>query len=112
VTTPSEAAGAAVARTARLAREAGVRVTGLVANMTAWRCPGCGRETRLYEADAAERLVTDTGLSRWADVPFDPRLAVATDGGRPFAIVDPDAPASRAFRELADRLEEEVGPLA
>jgi ATP-binding protein involved in chromosome partitioning len=101
VTTPSEAA-----------REAGVRVTGLVANMTAWRCPGCGRETRLYEADAAERLVTDTGLSRWADVPFDPRLAVATDGGRPFAIVDPDAPASRAFRELADRLEEEVGPLA
>jgi ATP-binding protein involved in chromosome partitioning len=112
VTTPSEAARAAVARTARLAREAGVRVTGLVANMTAWRCPGCGRETRLYEADAAERLVTDTGLSRWADVPFDPRLAVATDGGRPFAIVDPDAPASRAFRELADRLEEEVGPLA
>jgi ATP-binding protein involved in chromosome partitioning len=109
VTTPSEAARAAVARSARLAREAGIRVTGLVANMTAWRCPECGGETRLYEADGAERLADDTGLARWADVPFDPRLAVATDSGRPFAIVDPEAPVSRAFRDLADRLEAEIG---
>ena len=109
VTTPSEAARAAVARSARLAREAGVPVTGLVANMTAWRCPECGRETRLYEADGAGRLAFDTGLACWADVPFDPRLAMATDSGRPFAIVDPEAPASRAFRDLADRLEAEIG---
>lgn len=109
VTTPSEAARAAVGRSARLAREAGVRVTGLVANMTVWRCPECGRESRLYEADAAERLAADTGLSCWADIPFDPRLAVATDGGRPFATVDPDAPASVAFQKLADRLEAEIG---
>jgi ATP-binding protein involved in chromosome partitioning len=109
VTTPSEAARAAVARSARLAREAAIRLTGLVANMTAWRCPECGRETPLYETDGAERLAGDTGLVQWADIPFDPRLAVATDGGRPFAIVEPDAPASRAFRDLADRLEAEIG---
>lgn len=109
VTTPSEAARAAVARSARLAREAGVPTTGLVANMTAWRCPACGRESRLYEADGAERLAADTGLARWAEIPFDPRLAVATDGGHPFAIVDPEAPAGVAFRLLADRLEAEIG---
>ncbi|HKY61525.1 MAG TPA: P-loop NTPase [Gemmatimonadota bacterium] len=109
VTTPSEAARAGVARSARLAREAGIRVTGLVANMTAWRCPECGRETRLFEADGAGRLAADTGLARWAEIPFDPRLAVATDDGRPFAIVEPDAPASRALRALADRLEAEIG---
>jgi ATP-binding protein involved in chromosome partitioning len=109
VTTPSEAARRAVARSARLVREAGFRVTGLVANMTTWSCPECGRETPLYAADGAERLAGDTGLARWAEIPFDPRLAVATDEGRPFAIVDPDAPVSRAFRDLADRLEAEIG---
>jgi ATP-binding protein involved in chromosome partitioning len=109
VTTPSEAARAAVARSARLAREAEIRVTGLVANMTAWRCPGCGRETPLYEADGAGRLASDSGLARWAEIPFDPRLAAATDGGRPFAIVEPNSPASREFRDLADRLEAEIG---
>lgn len=109
VTTPSEAARAAVARSARLAREAAIRVTGLVANMTAWCCPECGRETPLHETDGTERLAGDTGLARWAQIPFDPRLAMATDGGRPFAIVEPGAPASRAFRDLADRLEAEIG---
>lgn len=109
VTTPSEAARRAVARSARLAREAGLEAIGLVANMTGWRCPDCGGETPLYAAGGAERLAVDTGLARWADIPFDPRLAVATDDGRPFVLVDPDAPASRALRELARRLEAEIG---
>ena len=109
VTTPSEAARAAVVRSAGLARESGIAATGLVVNMTAWRCPECGAETRLYEADGGGRLAADTGLARWAEIPFDPRLAVATDGGRQFAIVEPEAPASRAFRALAERFVAEIG---
>ena len=76
---------------------------------TPGRCPECGAETRLYEADGGGRLAADTGLARWAEIPFDPRLAVATDGGRPFAIVEPEAPASRAFRALAERFVAEIG---
>ncbi len=109
VTTPSEAARAVVTRSVRLAREAGIARLGVVANMTAWRCPGCGRETALYDADGAERLAEETGLSVWAEIPFDPRLASATDAGRPFIRVEPEAPASRALRDLAARLVSEIG---
>ncbi|MGH7572819.1 MAG: P-loop NTPase [Gemmatimonadota bacterium] len=113
VTTPSEAARAAVARSARLAREAGIARLGLVANMTAWRCPDCGRETALFLADGAGRLAGETGLPVWAEIPFDPRLASATDAGRPFIRVAPEAPASQALRDLAARLvSETLGPEA
>lgn len=110
VTTPSEAARAVVTRSVRLAREAGIARLGLVANMTAWRCPECDRETPLYDAEGAERLAEETGLSVWAEIPFDPRLASATDAGRPFVRVEPEAPASRALRDLAARLVSEIGP--
>jgi len=109
VTTPSEAARAVVTRSVRLAREAGIARLGLVANMTAWRCPECDRETALYDAEGAERLAEETGLSVWAEIPFDPRLASATDAGRPFIRVEPEAPASRALRDLAARLVSEIG---
>lgn len=109
VTTPSEMARAVVARSARLLGEAGAR-TGLVTNMTELVCPDCGRRTPLYQDDGARRLAADTGLDEWARIPFDPRLATATDGGEPLALTDPRAEASRALTSLARRLLEEVAP--
>lgn len=109
VTTPSEMARAVVARSARLLREAGVR-TGLVTNMTDLVCPDCGRRTPLYREDGARRLAADAGLEEWARVPFDPRLATATDGGEPLVLAHPGTEAGRALSDLAARLLEEVEP--
>lgn len=108
VTTPSEMARSVVARSARLVREAGVPAVALVSNMTELVCPDCGRREPLYREDGARRLARDTGLEEWARVPFDPRLASATDGGRPLVLSDPDAEAARAFGGLAERLSLEL----
>lgn len=109
VTTPSEMARAVVARSARLAREAAAAAVGLVANMSAYVCAACGRESPLYAADGARRLAEATGAPLWAEIPFDPRLALATDAGAPFALDGGDAPAARALHALADRIAEEAG---
>ena len=103
VTTPSEAARAAVARSARQLRDAGADVA-LVANMTAWVCADCGARTELFPGGGAERLAGETGIPLVARVPFDPRLGAATDGGRPFVLDHPDAPAATALRALAASL--------
>lgn len=148
VTTPSEAARFIVAKSERLAREAGAREIGLVVNMSAHVCEACGHHTPLFDDGAAglgevEAEIADgagfqaspsqprpaggrsgvgdgaTALNAvgrsdvskttgvWAEVPFDRRLAVATDRGSPFVLVRPDSPASRAIIQLADRLEGE-----
>jgi ATP-binding protein involved in chromosome partitioning len=108
VTTPSEMARRVVARSARQVREAGVPRVGLVANMTAVVCEGCGRRTPLYTDDGATRLAADAGLETWADIPFEPGMAAHTDRGDPWVLARPDAPASRAIHALADRVEEEI----
>ena len=106
VTTPSEMAKRVVARSARLVREARLRRVGLVENMTAWSCPDCGARTELYEA--AGPALEEDGIERWGEIPFDPRLARSTDDGRPFVLAQPDAPAARGVRALADRLAAEL----
>ena len=98
VTTPSEMSRRVVARSVRLAREANLRRVGLVENMT-----------ELYEPSGPELAEGDDAIAMWGKVPFDPRLARATDEGRPFVLSHPDAPAARALRELADRLKQELG---
>lgn len=128
VTTPSEAARFIVAKSERLAREAGAREIGLVLNMSAHVCEACGHRTPLFDdapaggrGDASPDIgppssappaggsssVGETVGDVWAEVPFDRRLAVATDRGTPFVLDRPDSPAARAIIDLADRLDGE-----
>jgi ATP-binding protein involved in chromosome partitioning len=106
VTTPSEIARFVVAKSARLARDAGVRDVGLIANMTTHRCAACGHDSPLFDDDGARRLAASTGLPVWAEIPFDARLPHATDAGTPYVLAHAyaQAPAARALRDLASRL--------
>ncbi|MFW6079873.1 MAG: P-loop NTPase [Gemmatimonadota bacterium] len=108
VTTPSEAARFVVAKSVRQAADAGLPTVGLVANMTAYVCEGCGHAAPLFPADGARRLAEAADAPLWAEIPFDPRLAVATDAGRPYGLDGGDSPAAIALRTLADRLETET----
>ncbi|MFN2383722.1 MAG: P-loop NTPase, partial [Gemmatimonadota bacterium] len=112
VTTPSEMARFVVAKSVRAAREAGVKELGLVANMTAYACPSCGHADPLFGADGARELAEAAELPLWAEIPFDPRLAAATDAGRPFVLEAPEAPAARAFEALAARVAALANPEA
>jgi len=107
VTTPAEIARSVVLRSIATGRGAGAGRMALVGNMTAHVCEQCGHASPLYEADGARRLAEEAGLELWAEIPFDARLATATDAGRPFALERPDSPAALALADLARRVREE-----
>jgi ATP-binding protein involved in chromosome partitioning len=104
VTTPAGIARAVVARSARLLQETGLGTTGIVTNMTGYLMPD-GSVQPLFGEAGTETLAASTGLPVWAEIPFDPRFAVATDAGTPFVIAEPGSVAARAFHALADRIE-------
>jgi ATP-binding protein involved in chromosome partitioning len=108
VTTPSEMARHVVAKSVRQAREAGVPAVALVANMTAYVCERCGHSSVLFAADGARRLAAAAGVPLWAEIPFDPRLGLATDRGEPPVLGEEDYAAARAMHELAGHIEQEL----
>lgn len=110
VTTPSEAARAAVARSARLVRDAGVRRAGLVVNMAGHACPSCGHVDPLFAAAADERLARESGIEAWARIPFHSPFGTATDAGRPPVLDEPGNPGAAALLALADRIARTLDP--
>ena len=110
VTTPSEMSRRVVARSARMLRESGVERVALLTNMAEHVCEACGHATPLFPGDGGDALARDAGLETWARVPFDPRLAATTDGGRPWAGVAPDAASALPFAKLARRVVREWLP--
>lgn len=105
VTTPSELSRAVVARSLRLVREAGVPSVAIVANMSGYRCVGCGERHPIFPGDGARRLSKEAGVPIWGDIPFDPRISEDTDRGRPRVLEEPEGEVALAFRGLAARLE-------
>lgn len=104
VTIPSEVSHLVVKKSITLAREAGVRLLGLVENMAGYVCLRCGEVGALFEGPGGETTATQLGLPFLGRVPFDPRLAAAADRGRPFVLEHADTPAGRALSAVAERL--------
>jgi ATP-binding protein involved in chromosome partitioning len=91
VTTPQPLAQEVASRAATMAQKTGVRVVGVVENMT----------SDIFGAGGGERLAESLRVPLLGSVPLDVRLRVAGDDGVPLVVSDPDADAAQAIHELA-----------
>ena len=92
------------------ARERGARLLGLIENMAGYVCPTCGAVGPLFDGPGGEATAARHGLPFLGRVPFDPRLAVAADRGRPFVLEHGETPAGRALDAIAGALTSAVLP--
>jgi ATP-binding protein involved in chromosome partitioning len=72
VTIPSEEATRSVRRAIRSAADNGIRVLGVVENMSGYRCAECGDTQALFEGGGGEQLAREFGVPLLGRVPFDP----------------------------------------
>jgi ATP-binding protein involved in chromosome partitioning len=104
VTIPSEVSHLVVTRSIALARDADVRLLGLVENMAGYACLHCGAMRPLFSGPGGERTAAALGIPFLGPVPFDFRLAAAADQGRPFVVEFPESPTGRALYAIAAML--------
>ncbi len=95
VTIPSEESRRSVARTATVARDAGVRILGIVENMAGYACAECGTPGPLFKGDAGRRL------AKAFDVPLLGRLPFRPAGAPDTADRDAEALTERLLGVLA-----------
>ncbi len=72
VTIPSEEARRSVSRTMRAASDAGIRLLGVIENMSGYRCDGCATTRPLFQGDAGTRLAEEFRVPLLGSVPFSP----------------------------------------
>ena len=111
VTTPQEVALLDVRKEIDFCRKAGIRVLGLVENMSGFVCPKCSHESQIFKATTGggKQLCDDMEIPFLGSVPLDPRIGMACDFGESFLDSFPDSPACHALRAVVKKVSELVG---
>ncbi len=108
VTTPQEVAVGDALRGAKMFERVGVPVLGVVENMSGFTDPETGRRYDLFSSGGGQRLADEIGVPLLGTVPLQPQLAALADVGEPVLVAQPDSPAARSLRDIADMLQQKT----
>ncbi len=100
VTTPQKVAAVDVRKSITFCRQVGVKVLGVVENMSGFACPRCGAVTPILRAGGGQRIASDMGVPFLGSIPMDPKIAEACDEGRAFIQAFADFPSAGIMREI------------
>ncbi|NOY11563.1 MAG: Mrp/NBP35 family ATP-binding protein [Archaeoglobi archaeon] len=81
VASPTELTSLIVEKALNMAKMMNTEVSGIVENMSYFRCPHCGEVSYIFGRDKAKRLAEKYGLKVIAEIPVDPELAELSDVG-------------------------------
>jgi ATP-binding protein involved in chromosome partitioning len=108
VTTPQEVAILDISKAVRFVETIGLRVIGIVENMSGMVCPHCGGEIAVFGAGGGEQAAQDLGVPFLGSIPLDPAMRKAGDEGRPFILrgpgTGPENPTWRAVDRVMENL--------
>jgi ATP-binding protein involved in chromosome partitioning len=111
VTTPQDIALLDVRRGIRMFEKVGVRILGIVENMSFYLCPHCGQGEAIFGAGGSEQLCAEFGIDCLGKLPLDARIRAAGDSGKPIVIDTPDALPSALYRDIARQLAGKIAAL-
>jgi ATP-binding protein involved in chromosome partitioning len=95
VTTPQPLAQEVASRAATMAQKTGMRVTGVVENMT----------SEVFGSGGGERLAAELRVPLLGQVPLDARLRESSDAGIPLVLCDPGSEPARAILDVAEAID-------
>ncbi len=103
VTSPQRLAGMVVRKAARMVRQLGVRLLGLVENMSYVLCPGSQEPFELFGPSHAREIAVQAGVPLLGRLPIDPRISTLGDEGRLEEYL------SEPFEGIAGQVAEQIG---
>jgi ATP-binding protein involved in chromosome partitioning len=118
VTTPQIASAEVAERAGSLAAQLHQRVVGVIENMSYLPCPHCGERLDVFGSGGGEAVtealtrITGARVPLLGQVPIDVRLREAADAGTPLVLTDPESPAARELRRIAESLANQSRGLA
>ncbi|CAK1586527.1 unnamed protein product [Parnassius mnemosyne] len=106
VTTPQEVALLDVRKELQFCEKLGVKVIGVVENMSLFVCPNCNSRSEIFPATTggAQHMCAEMGARLLGSLPLDPLLARCCDSGRDYLEQLPHSPASTALRDIVDKI--------
>ena len=79
-------------------------ILGMIENMSTHICTKCGHEEHLFGHGGVVAEAAKLGVPILAEIPLDLNIRIASDGGAPIVVSDPESPQAEVFRKTARAL--------
>ena len=118
VSTPQDVALKDAVKGVGMFEKMGVKVLGMVQNMSVFFCPKCGEATHIFDHDGkgggrVEERCIELGVDYLGDVPLDAQICQDADRGRPTVVAEEAAGGEKKmtlyFDQIAAKVAEKVG---
>ena len=106
VTTPQEVSLLDVRKEIDFCLKAGIKVLGIVENMSGFVCSNCQHRNQIFKATTGggKFVAQQTEIPYLGAVPLDPRIGMACDYGESFFDSFSDSPACNALHNIVQKL--------
>ena len=112
VTTPQDIALLDARKGLRMFEKVGIKILGIVENMSTHICSNCGHEEHIFGAGGGEKMCADYNTEFLGGLPLDIRIREQTDSGRPTVAADPEGDIARVYKQIARRVAVNVADMA
>ena len=112
VTTPQDIALMDARKGLKMFEKVGVRIIGLVENMSTHICSKCGHEEHIFGSGGGEKMCADYNTELLGSLPLDIRIREQTDAGKPTVVADPDGNIAKSYKQIARRVAVKVAEMA
>ncbi len=108
VSTPQDLALIDARRGVEMFKRVNVPVLGIIENMSYFVCPKCGERHDIFSHGGAHKEAERLGVPFLGEVPLHMAIRETSDSGRPVVATDPDGPHAKVYREIAQRVREQL----
>jgi ATP-binding protein involved in chromosome partitioning len=112
VTTPQDIALMDARKGLKMFEKVGIKIVGIVENMSTHICSKCGHEEHIFGAGGGEKMCADYNVEFLGGLPLDIRIREQTDSGNPTVVADPDGKIAKVYKQIARRIAVKVADMA
>lgn len=108
VTTPQEASLLDVRKEINFCFKTGIKVIGVVENMSGFTCPHCKCDTEIFspETGGAIKMCEELKIDILTKIPIDVELLKSCEKGKCYVKNHPDKTTSKCFMEIVKKIEQ------
>jgi ATP-binding protein involved in chromosome partitioning len=112
VTTPQDIALLDARKGLKMFEKVGIKIIGIVENMSTHICSKCGHEEHIFGAGGGQTMCADYDVEFLGSLPLDITIREQADSGKPTVVADPDGNIAKVYKQIARRVAVKVAEMA
>ena len=112
ITTPQDIALLDARKGLKMFEKVGIKIVGVVENMSTHICSQCGHEEHIFGAGGGAKMCADYEVEFLGSLPLDIRIREQADSGRPTVVADPDGSIAKTYKQIARRIAVKIAEMA